>query len=212
MKPLPDFGKHEAVIVLGNGPSLSEYSEEKHFGAPTVGCNSIVEKWPVTIWCSAHTNLAADSSLVAKWINTKKYEYAFFMRRFIALNRSTDVSVIGYAQERLRTEVFAKIFWIDRADISDVFFRKQFPFCYFLPICHEAGFSSGILSADIALRLGAKKIVLYGYDYIPFGGMSDPDDCDRLHLLHKTYFENYPIPVEYRGANQELREFHKRNT
>jgi len=223
-KQLPDFSTVEKVYVFGTGPSLREYKPDDFTDFPTVGCNSAIEFMKLTVWCSAHANFG--EAQIPKWLNSGNYEHAFFMRWFVSENSPRHKKdLTGDAEQVLRSEIFNNINWIDGGNSNpDVFARA--PYYYGLTFTSPARYSSGLLSADVALRLGAKRIEVVGFDYrIDDGRLHWKDaagaieqqkyqpwyyqtDYLRLKNLHIRYFSQYPIPVIYRGADEDLKTLH----
>ena len=192
---------------------------------PTVGCNSAVGRLRLNVWCSAHTDLGDANTCY--WMNTGNHDCIFFMRKFITHDGARSVDMVEKAQQVLTRGTIEKLFWVDGGDSEPDFFSRE-PYCYGLNINSPVRYSSGLLAADIALKLGAREIVLIGFDYAvndgaahwhedktnPSYGADKYDavaDYNRLKSLHLEYFKYYPIPVQYIGPNEELKRFHAEN-
>jgi hypothetical protein len=206
---LPDFSQYEAVYVLGTGISLYSHNPQEYEDLPSVGCNAVVEYLKPTVWCSSHADLYYNTPKMREWLNSGNYDHAFFVSKYIAQNRTHSEDIKAQAESCLLPEVYENINWVDRLEIKKAKFTRK-PYKYEIPIDFEPSYSSGLLAADIALRLGAKKIIMVGFGYIPeFGNVSN-GDAERLQKLHVSYFKKYPIPVDYRGSNDQLKEIHFR--
>jgi hypothetical protein len=222
MGNLPDFSKDKFVFVVGSGPSLSETPKGFFSVAPVVGCNSVCEYIRPTVWCTAHS--AWFETTTIRYAKTENYESAFVVKNLIVDGDPRDIQ--EEAKDIFSESINNKINWIEinkDASAKDVIFSRD-PYKFVLPQDHPTICSSGIIGAEIAVRLGARAIVVVGSDYAFKGEQrhwqknETPSPCelsyeeyyrDVLLKCHKEFYSKHVnIPVYYIGKNIELKKTH----
>jgi len=199
---LPNFS-NQTVIVVGSGPSLKKLTPDLISKYPSVGCNSTVQYFHPTIWCSAH---ADNIHSVKHFIMTDNFDCAMYIRAGVT-SRGTTYNNEEEAKRILPEHILKKLFWMDRHDVPPkVLSEDTF-------LIRQGGWLSGILALEIAITLGANKLILFGYDYDDLGHWDGSAVGNRSHTSflehHFWFFSGKEIEVDYRGQNPKLIQFHK---